>query len=360
MRFIGRWLARILLGANAVLAVLLLLSAYSPHVDPQTHPVWACMGLAFPVFLMPNVLFLLFWLVVYRRYALLPIMVLIVCWGSIRTYFPVNLFQSDAPDGAIKLVSYNTRAFGERASHTREKPNDVLAYLQQTDADIICLQEFNWGGKLKKKDIDYALRKYPYRHYRELAGGMNGLGCYSRYPILSATSIPYESKVNGSVAYRIKVEKDTLLVVNNHLESYKIGDSDVETYQSVIDAPSSWENSAGVRKLARKLIKGTKARSAQADAVAAVIAGFNGQGVVVCGDFNDSPISYAHRKLGEGLEDAFVHSGNGPGFSYVQNRFYFRIDHILTGKGVRSYQCLVNDTVKASDHYPIECRLAWE
>lgn len=358
MRFVGRLLAGILLSGNAVVAMLLLLSAYSPYINPQSHPVWSCFGLAFPVFLLLNLLFLVFWLVVYRRYALFPLLTLLLCWGPIRSYFPINPFPDQSPENALKVVSYNTRGFADRTPHTKEKPNQVLTYLQQCEADIICLQEFIWGGRLKKKDIDYALRKYPYRHYQPLAGGINGLGCYSRYPILSARAIPYKDSRNGSVAYRIKVKEDTLLVVNNHLESYKIVDSDVATYQGMMDDPGG--HSVGIRKLAKKLVGGTALRGLQADTVAGVIAEFNGQGVIVCGDFNDSPISYAHRVIGEGLEDAFVETGNGPGFSYVQNRFYFRIDHILAGKGVFPYQCMVNDTVKASDHYPIECRIAWE
>lgn len=360
MKLIGRLLIGILLAVNAVFAMFLLLSAYSPYADPQAHPVWACTGLAFPFFLVPNILFLFFWLIVYRRYTLFPLMVLIACQGAIRNYFPIHFFPESSPEEAIKVVSYNTRAFDAHASHTKEKPNKVLAYLQQSEADIICLQEFIWGGKLTKKDIDYALRKYPYRHYQTLNNGSNGLGCYSRYPILSATPIPYESHQNGSVAYRIKVKDDTLLVVNNHLESYKIKESDVTTYQNVIRTPRNQANSEGARKLAKKLMESTKIRAAQADAVAEFVAGFDGQGVVVCGDFNDSPISYAHRKISENLEDAFVRSANGFGFSYVQNRLYFRIDHILTGRGLHPYQCMVNDSVKASDHYPIECHIAWK
>ena len=36
--------------------------AYSPYIDPVAHPVWSCAGLAFPAFLIVNLLFLVFWL----------------------------------------------------------------------------------------------------------------------------------------------------------------------------------------------------------------------------------------------------------------------------------------------------------
>ena len=253
MKYIGRLLGFILLGINAVVALLMFLAAYSPSIDPHAHPVISSMGLFFPVFLLVNVFFLIFWAIVYRRFILFPLLVFILCWGSIRTYFPINGWGEDAPEEAIKIVSYNTRAFAEKKSHTKEKPNEVLAYLQHSDADIICLQEYVWGGKLKKKDIDYALRDYPYKHYHSLGKGRNGLGCYSRYPILSATPIKYESRVNGSIAYYIKVKDDTLVVINNHLESNKILMSDVEIYQDMVDDPDGEKIYGGMQKLMGKM-----------------------------------------------------------------------------------------------------------
>ena len=56
--------------------------------------------------------------------------------------------------------------------------------------------------------------------------------------------------------------------------------------------------------------------------------------------------------VGEGLNDAFVESGNGFGISYNQNHFYFRIDNILLSKNLKSYRCTVDNTIKSSDHSP--------
>ena len=98
------------------------------------------MGLFFPVFLLVNVFFLIFWAIVYRRFFLFPLLVFILCWGSIRTYFPINGWGEEAPEEAIKTVSYNTRAFGEKQPHTKERPKEVLANLQNSDAEFICLQ----------------------------------------------------------------------------------------------------------------------------------------------------------------------------------------------------------------------------
>lgn len=360
MKYIGQLLGYILLGINAVLALAFLFSAYSPYLNPQTYPIGSCAGLFFPLFLVLNLAFLLFWTVIYRKYALLPLLTLLIGWNSIRTYFPVNWFGSDAPEGAIKILSYNTRAFGERAPHAKEKPNAVLEYLQNSHADIICIQEYIFGGKLKKKDIDYALRDYPYKHYYDLGKGWNGLGCYSRYPILSAKPIEYKTNLNGSIAYYIKVKDDTLVVVNNHLESNKLLESDVEIYQDMVNDPNRQNVSSGARVLLKKLAEASVIRSKQADALLETLKDLKGKKVVLCGDLNDSPISYTHHRLCEELKDAFVESGNGVGVSYNKNRLYFRIDHIFVSRNLSAYQCEVDNTISASDHYPISCYVSLE
>ena len=56
MKYIGRFLGWILLGINLCMVVLLLVCAYSPYIDPVAHPVWSCAGLAFPAFLIVNLL----------------------------------------------------------------------------------------------------------------------------------------------------------------------------------------------------------------------------------------------------------------------------------------------------------------
>ena len=180
MKYIGKLLGWILLGVNGIVVLFLLLAAYSPYLHPQDYPILSCFGLAFPIFLCFNLLFFFFWLIVYRKYTLLPILAVVCCWDAVRTYVPVNLFNDEKSEATLKFLSYNTMAFGNREAHTKEKPNKILKYLSESDADIICLQECVWGDRLKKKDVDYALRKYKYKHHYSFANGLNGLGVYSR------------------------------------------------------------------------------------------------------------------------------------------------------------------------------------
>jgi hypothetical protein len=79
-------------------------------------------------------------------------------------------------------------------------------------------------------------------------------------------------------------------------------------------------------------------------------------GVIICGDFNDTPISYAYSKMKVGLKDAYVSTGFGPGITYHEDLFLFRIDHIFHSPNIKAYQTKV-DKVKFSDHYPLRTYL---
>jgi endonuclease/exonuclease/phosphatase family metal-dependent hydrolase len=74
--------------------------------------------------------------------------------------------------------------------------------------------------------------------------------------------------------------------------------------------------------------------------------------VIITGDFNDTPVSYVYGKLRKGLNDSFVHSGYGAGFTY---RGYYpanRIDYILFDDALKSSSFEITK-VRYSDHYPV-------
>jgi len=149
-----------------------------------------------------------------------------------------------------------------------------------------------------------------------------------------------------------------LVVINNHLESNKIVESDVETYHQMVDDPNRENVSSGMRKLLKKLAKATSIRSQQTDILTEKLRELKGKKILLCGDLNDSPISYTHHQINKELKDAFAESGNGIGVSYNKNRFYFRIDHIFFSENLSAYECKVDNTIAASDHYPISCYIS--
>lgn len=148
-----------------------------------------------------------------------------------------------------------------------------------------------------------------------------------------------------------------MTLINNHLESNKLDAGDKALYKELLKSPDEEKVKTSGKYLWHKLADAVAIRAAQADSVAKVIAEYGYDRMLVCGDFNDSPLSYARRLIARGLQDAYVERGNGPGFSYNQNLLYFRIDHILAGTDFRILHCEVDRSIRTSDHYPVWCLL---
>ncbi|MGL5958400.1 MAG: endonuclease/exonuclease/phosphatase family protein, partial [Phocaeicola sp.] len=355
MKSINQLAKLILLALNLLFGTLLLLCAYWSYTPPTILPFLSGAALFFPIFLLLTTLFLFFWLVIDRKYALCSTLFLIGCIGPIGSYIPIH-FPSTPPEGSIKLLSYNTMLFQDENKKNKGCPKEMLTYLQESHADIICMQEFPVKNARKTKEIDNALKEYPYKKFSSITQSY-GLACYSRYPILSANKVDYKSKANGSIAYHIKIGNDTILLINNHLESNKLTQDDKKTYREILKNPSQNNVSKGSKKLFGKLAEASIIRAPQAQKIVEMVGLNKTAGAIVCGDFNDPPLSYTQRTIGKKLTDTYADSGCGIGVSYNQNRFYFRIDHIFVSDNFKAYNCTVDRSIKSSDHYPIWCYL---
>lgn len=335
---------------NLLLIAAMLICAYTAYLPPQKYTNLSYLGLMFPVFLIANICTILVWLIFKWKFSAIPLIGLLLCAGSIRTYIPLN-FLSAPPEGSYKILSYNVMSFG-KLGRTDWENNPILQYMLESNADIICLQE------AQKVFVDTALPKireiYPYYFVKLIPD--NYIACFSKYPIVSVTKIDYPSVNNSSFVYEVLMGKDTLLLINNHLESYKLGDEDKRDYKSIITNyknPKENHSKSKYIHLTDKLTYSDSIRGIQADSVAAYIARHKGRHIISCGDFNSSPISYAHHKMTENLYDAFVKNGCGLGISYNRSGMYFRIDHILASPNVKTYGTKIDDSIYDSDHYPI-------
>lgn len=358
-KYLRKIIFYITLTLNIISVVGLIVCTYVSKIPPQNHPSISYWGLAFPAFLVPTLLFLVFWLFKNRKLALISAGGLLLCISSIRTYFPIN-FPSTPPEGALKVISYNLNSLGHAPNgqnwHELGTPfqdTPIIDYLATADADIVCCQE---AANIDRAEIYAVLDSiYPYHAYNKHKGGAY---CFlSKYPILSTDSISYPSSGNGSLYYTIQVGKDTVLVVNNHFESYKLQNDDREEYKKLLTELDDIDSTHSVKTLTSKLIAANVIRGTQVDKVAKFVEESKYKYIIVCGDFNDPSISYTHYRLTRQLNDCFTRSGNGAGISYNRSGMYFRIDNILCSPNIESYHTYVDSDIKTSDHYPIVSHL---
>lgn len=348
----------LLMVANIVVVVLFVVAAYSDYVSPEKSIFLSYLGLAFPVLCICNVCFLIYWVCLREwKFLILGVLSFLVCIGPLTTYFPVHFKTATVPEGALKVLTYNVMAFGYK-NHTNLLPNPIVKYIADSKADIVCLQEYNVNTSdkfLTQKKLFAALSMYPYKKVIELSGPNVGIAVFSKFPILSSREVKYESDFNGSAVVELDVKGKKLTLINNHLESLKLTSEDRSKYSEFLKNLSADKFDMFKGTIQSKIGPAFLTRAKQIRAIEKEIKNAKGEYVLVCGDFNDTPISYAHRTIRETLTDAFVESGNGMGISYNQNLFFFRIDHILHSKNMKSYNCTVDNWSKESDHYPVWC-----
>lgn len=346
---------RLIAGANVATVLVMLLVGYSDRLNPADHPLLSTLGMTLPVFLLINLVFLFFWVVFKWRMVWISVLGLVLAYVPISIYMPLNSSQ-DIPEGALKIISYNVCAYGGNFKYDDgfEKVRD---YLVEEKPDIVCIQE----------DID-TWRRYVFLHYEKTFAyndtmviannpqSYNALGIHTKYPIIRRERIAYPSKANGSVAWWLKVGNDTLIVVNNHFESCHLNKDDRAQYLQMIKGKMPRDSVREESKLLLvKLAEANAKRSGQIRTVRQYALDHGQYPVIVCGDFNDSPISYSRHAMAEVLTDCYATTGKGIGLSYNQKAFSFRIDHFFCNDKLQPYRCEIDGKMDASDHNPLIC-----
>lgn len=363
MKTLGILFHGLFLSANIAIALFLVISAYSDRISPDSNLFFSYMGLAFPILCILNILCVIYWLCLGKwKVVLLSLSAIAVCWGPINRYYPFHRQEKSTPqENVIKILTYNVMAFGYKG-HTKMNPNKIIKYIIESEADIVCMQEYaeNKSAKNLTKDKIYdALSMYPYHsviYLNESRFQNMGIAVFSKYPISNSRRIKYDSRFNGSSIHQIDVKGEKLTLINNHLESFKLTMEDRSRYSTFIKKLTSDGLDELRGAFQQKLGPAFQIRARQAEAIAAEVKKQKDKNILVCGDFNDTPISYAHRTIQGDLTDAFVESGRGMGITYNQNFFWFRIDNILHSPNLKAINCTV-DKVKYSDHYPMWCYL---
>ena len=341
-RGLTRLLIGLFLGANICTVLLLWLTVASTFVSPNEYPTLSLLGLFFPVFVVIDIAFIFFWLIFHFPLVWVPILGLAVVSSYAMDYCPINTKKYES-DSAICVVTYNLGGVQDDSDR-----QEVVRFLKEKKPDIVCFQEI--AGNLM--NMPEYLQFVDSMHYHKVVG--LGKCILTRFPVLGDTlHIDYPTRSNSSMACWIYCQGDSLLLVSNHLESNALTDSDKTEYKDMILEPERERVEQGSRLLKRKLGNAAYYRGAQTDTLCALIDRNRDKSIIMCGDFNDTPISYTYQKLTKKLDCAFRKIGRGVGFTYRQSGIYVRIDHIFCSKDWQCLKCYVDDGTGASDHLPV-------
>ncbi|WP_286845691.1 MULTISPECIES: endonuclease/exonuclease/phosphatase family protein [unclassified Proteiniphilum] len=354
----------IIFATNVVAIILLFSSFLSWNISPLKTNLFSYIGLGFGIIFFLNAGYLAFWIIFSKwKLAFVSLAAIMLCHKPVTTFFPLNIKSPKVPENTIKVLTYNVQGFPEeRNKNTTDHP--ILEYISSTDADIVCLQEYlvsKTGQSIfSQRDVNRILNKYPYRSVTGLESSgkyhIFGLACFSKYPIEKTQEVVFESSYNGAAIYTINIDGARYAVANVHLESNSIKDEDKKLYSDFLQNSDSVKLEQVTTNIRAKLGGAYRMRVNQVEKVKRLIDAQDARGTIICGDFNDTPISYAYSQMKKGLKDAYVSTAFGPGITYHEDLFLFRIDYILHSTNIYAYATKV-DKIKYSDHYPLRTHL---
>jgi endonuclease/exonuclease/phosphatase family metal-dependent hydrolase len=340
---------------NVGFGVLLLLIYCSVYVPPDYFWPPAFLGLLYPYLLLINLIFFLYYALRKSWKVLFSLTVILLGYQHLFNYFQPLPNFGKAPKG-VRILSYNVHYFNGDRGKKPSQSSGIIEYLRKEDADIICLQETSHykTGKYSPEGIRDALPGI--RHY-QLAHTGSSIGplTLSKFPIARLGEIRFENSENMVLFSDIVLKPgDTVRVYNCHFQSYKITPEDY----SLIDPGKSGSNEQQLREaklITGKMVIAFSIRARQSRTVAAQIKKCP-YPVILCGDFNDTPLSYTYHILGQLLKDSFAEAGFGFSSTYNGLLPSFRIDYILFSSHFKalSYRC---DRVDLSDHFPVTATL---
>ena len=345
--FFKHFSVSLFLGANLCTILLLWLCVALTFVSPELIPRVSLLTLGFPIFLAVDLLFVLFWLLFHARLVWVPIVGMLLVGGYVLDYCPLNFGSNhSASDSTLSIVTFNVGCMT-----TDEQRDELMRFINVVDADIICLQEFY------PKFIAYHKEWFDSTGYQSLQ--FNTVAVLSRLPFLSDTiHINYPTRSNHSMACWIDLGGDSLLIINNHLESNHLSPEERDEYTNAITDPNRESIKSSSRKLMSKLSEAAAYRGAQTDSICAILERYAGHPTIVCGDLNDTPISYTYQRLSRRLTSAYREAGFGPGFTFSRRSFPVHIDHLFFSNHWTCTSCNIDRTVLSSDHYPLIVRLS--
>ncbi len=237
--------------------------------------------------------------------------------------------------GSLRVMSANCRYFGApQSSQVSENIGRFGALLESHQADILCTQDFSTDSTKHNLQAQEAVKKIlPHELFR-----VASMASYSRWPIQNYQVESFPDSPNSYCTMDTEWRGQMVRVYNLHLQSYQ------------------FDRSQGFANLAR-LRKGLQMRATQAERVAESLRR-SPYPVIVCGDFNDVPASYAYAQLAKGLEDGFSSRGEGWSRSY-RGLASLRSDYILCSRPLRfrRYQEVMGGDF--CDHRWVVAELDW-
>jgi len=362
-RFVRTFTKRVCIFLNIVIAGLFLLACINAWLHPSKWWFFSLLGLVFPFLLLVVLGFLIFWLILRSKWAVLSAFTLLLGFSNIRVFFGLHFtssFKPEKKDGSFRILTWNVHWFDEANKKVKDHKDyrkKMLAFIKEQNADILCFQEFLELGKSYTYSNTNAIVQlnYPY-YYRVHDYGTTGryqagVAIFSRFPIIDTQRIQYPSPraAESLIGVDVVAGGKRIRIYTTHLQSVLFQKNDYRNLEIIKSADDSMIVAS--KSIINKLKLGYASRGFQADLVRNRIDSST-YPEIICGDFNDVPNSYTYFRIKGNRQDVFVRKGSGIGRSYTAVSPTLRIDYIMANKAFEVLQ-YNRFLVPWSDHYPV-------
>ncbi|MFI3286296.1 MAG: endonuclease/exonuclease/phosphatase family protein [Rikenellaceae bacterium] len=326
---------------------LLLLTLITSHVAPSVSWIFAIVGLITPAIYLLAIIMALYWIIRWRWiYASLFLVPLAIGAPAVSRYYKIETSKKygELPRrGVMRLMSYNVKYLIDQEGQYSTPAMNI--FIDQVKPDVVCFQEFT------PRHMSQSEEPETFSNYS--SAKITGMAIYSRYKILESSENLISEDFDSGRAFwaDLLVGRDTIRLYNLHLHSTAITLND-DQYLSKMEFLGDSLSDDKLKGIISRFKATSIGRAAQADSLAANIAK-SPHRVIVCGDFNDTPNSYAYRRISNGLQDAFQESGLGYSHTFCGFLNLLRIDYVLVEKPLEVLSYEVVDSVKLSDHLPV-------
>lgn len=364
-----RFFSDILFLISLTLSVALIMSYFLSFLSPERIGIFVFLQFAFPYLWIVSLVSGIVYIVMRQwRSTLLFVIALVLTWNGFASVVNLDYFSSHR-EGGLKVMTFNVRAMNVFDIGKSAKLEDFARFISEESPDILCLQEMVMNDNHVLKPYDYSIKNL-FKGYeyviteQDVYGNSNvnrGQVILSRYPI----KVIDVEKTNDSrhpekicFAVEVTVGEKKFVLFNCHLESIRLSSDEIAVVNKVKKADVSDKTKADIKGTKVKMTSAFLSRAKQVEALKMYIEMIDSP-VVVCGDFNDTSISYTYQVLSSLLSDAFIESGHGWGDTYNGNLPPLRIDHMMYSEGIHSDNYTIHK-VDLSDHFPVSCSIFLE
>lgn len=279
-------------------------------------------------------------------------------------FHPFNGWQEQKDSSSLRILTWNTANFVD-VNYGSPTKDSMLRLIQQSNADILCLQEvINNKGYKRHICISDTLSTFGYKYFafsgdeykeKETRTSMHGVFIFSKIPFTKTdtlnilNNIKHENLASATIQFNGRPLKFNTA----HLASFGL------YTDTAADDKSIYELTYERKRSIQHLLRSTEVQHQyQAQKIRSYLDKDSGA-QIYCGDLNTMPASYNYRKIKNGWQDAYLQKGFGIGNTFYQILPTLRIDVMLLSNQLQVQQCKVIRR-KLSDHYAVIADVKWK